>query len=43
MEDEERKRDSGIMKFPMISEEELINVIRNMKNGKASGEDGISA
>jgi len=31
------------MKFPQISEEELTNVVRNMKNGKASGVDGISA
>ena len=31
------------MKFPIISEEELMNVIRNMKNGKASGVDGVSA
>ena len=43
MEEEEKKRDSGIMKFPIIQEEELINVIRNMKNGKATGVDGVNA
>ena len=31
------------MKLPVIEEEELLGVIRNMKNGKASGIDGISA
>ena len=40
MIDEEKSEDSGIMKFPQISEEELTSVIRSMKNGKASGVDG---
>ena len=35
MEEEERKENSGIMKFPIIEEEELMTVIKNMKNGKA--------
>ena len=39
---EETDPNSGIMKLPII-EEEHIEVIRNMKNGKASGIDGISA
>ena len=43
MEEEEKKGDTGIMKFPVIQEEELLNVIRNMKNGKATGVDGVSA
>ena len=43
MEDEERKGNSGIMKFPIIWENGLMNVIKNMKNGKAAGVDGVSA
>ena len=43
MLEEEKKQDSGIMKFPTIEETELVNVINNMKNGKASDIDGISA
>ena len=31
------------MKFPNIEEEEIVSVIKNMKNGKATGVDGISA
>ena len=40
---EEKNPHSGIMKIPKIEEEELVRVIKNMKNGKASGIDGISA
>ena len=43
MLEEENDPNSGIMKLPIIEEEELVGVIRNMKNGKASGIDGISA
>ena len=43
MEEEERKENSGIMKFPIIREEEMMTVIKNMKNGKAAGVDGVSA
>ena len=43
MEEEERKENSGIMKFPIINEEEMMTVIKNMKNGKAAGIDGVSA
>ena len=43
MIDEERKGDSEIMKFPIIEEKEFVNAINKMKNGKASGIDGISA
>ena len=42
MIEEEKKGDSEIMKFPII-EKEFINPINKMKNGKASGIDGISA
>ena len=31
------------MKIPVMTEEELINIINNMKNGKAAGVDGIRA
>ena len=41
--EEERQGDSGIMKIPVMTEEELINIINNMKNGKAAGVDGIRA
>ena len=34
---------SGIMETPIISVKELTEVIKNMKNGKASGIDGIPA
>merc|ERR1711874_788704 len=30
-------------KFPVIREEEMMDVIKNMKNGKAAGVDGVSA
>merc|ERR1711895_164054 len=43
MIDEEKKGDSEIMKFPIIEEKEFVNAINKMKNGKASGIDGISA
>ena len=43
MEEEEKSENSEIMKFPVIREEEMMNVIKNMKNGKAAGVDGISA
>ena len=43
MEEEEKQGNSGIMKFPVIEEEEMMNVIKKMKNGKAAGVDGISA
>ena len=39
MLEEETDPNSGIMKLPIIEEEELVEVIRNMKNGKASGID----
>merc|ERR1712121_92959 len=37
------KGDSGIMEDPIIKEEEFVNTINNMKNGKASGVDNIPA
>ena len=43
MIEKEKEVDSGIMKFPNIEEEEIVSVIKNMKNGKATGVDGISA
>ena len=43
MLEEENDPNSGIMKLPIIEEEELVGVIRNIKNGKASGIDDISA
>ena len=43
MIEEEKKEDSDIMKFPIIEEKEFVNAINKMKNGKASGIDGISA
>ena len=42
MEEDEKNENSEIMKFPII-EEELMIVIKNMKNGKAAGIDGVSA
>ena len=35
--EEEKNENSDIMKFPKISEEDMMDVIRNMKNGKAAG------
>ena len=43
MEEEMKNEDSGIMEFPVIREEELMNVIKNMKNGKLEEVDGVSA
>ena len=42
MIEKEKEVDSGIMKFPNI-EEEIVSVIKNMKNERATGVDGISA
>ena len=42
MEEEMKNGNSRIMGFPVIKEE-LMKVIRNMKNGKESGVDGVSA
>ena len=43
MLDEEKEGNSEIMKFPIIEEKEFTDAINKMKNGKASGIDGISA
>merc|ERR1711874_252527 len=43
MDEEEKTENSGIMKFPVIEEEEMMDLIKKMKNGKAAGVDGISA
>ena len=43
MLEEEKEADSEIMKFPVIGEEEFTRTINKMKNGKATGIDGISA
>ena len=40
---EEMGPNSRIMKLPVIEENELTEVINNMKNGKASGIDGIKS
>ena len=31
------------MKLPRMEEEEMVNIVRKMKNGKAAGIDGIRA
>ena len=43
MEEEMEKEDSEIMEAPIISEEEFVKTINDMKNGKASGIDNIPA
>ena len=43
MEEEMKQEDSEIMEAPTISEEEFVDTINNMKNGKASGVDNIPA
>jgi len=43
MEEEMNQEDSEIMETPIISEKEFVDTINNMKNGKASGIDNISA
>ena len=40
---DEKNENSGIMKFPVISEEELTTTINKMRNGKAAGVDGIKS
>ena len=42
MLNEEKEGNSDIMKFPTIEEKEFTSAINKMKNGKASGIDGIS-
>ena len=41
MKKEEENPNSNIMKLPEIEENELTEIINNMKNGKAAGIDGI--
>ena len=43
MEKEMMEENSEIMEDPIITEEELVDTIRNMKNNKASGIDNIPA
>ena len=43
MEDKLKEGNFGIMEPPIISSKDLIKVITNMKNGKASGVDGVPA
>ena len=43
MEEELRAGNSRIMEAPVITSKELVEVITNMKNGKASGVDGVPA
>ena len=43
MEKDLQNKDSGIMENPVITSKEFTDVIKNMKNGKASGIDGIPA
>ena len=43
MEEEESQGNTGIMKIPVMSEEELVDIVSKMKNGKAAGVDGIRA
>ena len=43
MIEEAKDENSEIMKFPVIGEEEFTRTINKMKNGKATGIDGISA
>ena len=43
MLNEEKEGNSKIMKFPIIEEKEFTDAINQMKNGKASGIDGIRA
>ena len=43
MERELQVGNSGIMETPIISEKEFVEVIKRMKNGKASGIDGVPA
>ena len=43
MEEKEKQGDMEIMKIPVMTEDELVNIVRKMKNGKAAGIDGIRA
>ena len=43
MEEEESQGNTGIMKIPVMSEEELVDIVSKMKNGKAAGVDGVRA
>ena len=43
MERELLTENSGIMETPVIMEKDFVEVIKNMKNGKAAGTDGVPA
>ena len=43
MEEKEKQGDMKIMKLPIMAEDELVDIVRKMKNGKAAGIDGVRA
>ena len=43
MEEQEKENNSEIMKIPVMTEEDLTTITRNLKNGKAAGIDGMTA
>ena len=43
MEENLKRGNSGIMETPVITDKEFVNVIKCMKNGKATGVDDVPA
>ena len=43
MGEEMQEENNGIVKAPEMSEKELMDIVKNLKNGKAAGVDGIRA
>ena len=43
MTEEGKETNSRIMKEPVMTEEELVKIVNNQRNGKAAGVDGVKA
>ena len=43
MTEEEKEMNNKIMKEPVMTEEELVEIVNKQRNGKAAGIDGVKA
>ena len=43
MEEQEKDENNKSVKPPVLTEEDLIDIVKNLRNGKAAGIDGMKA
>ena len=43
MEEQEKEENSEIMKIPILTEDDLTNIMKNLRNGKVARLDGMTA